>query len=137
MQKGAECLPLYLSLCLQGIKSRSSRIALELGVNSRTRNPEDEDGNVPSKPREAITQPHGATTRKSCSLNKTDLVPMPSFCAMLFPVGDAIRFCITSAVSFSVVFLLPVALVTRVITRLVALWAACFGGGEGGFIGRC
>ena len=40
MRKGVECLLFYPSLRLQGIKSRSPRIALELGVNLRTRNRE-------------------------------------------------------------------------------------------------
>jgi hypothetical protein len=50
---------------------------------------------------------HTAQKPETCCLNRqTGLVPMPSLCALLFPVGDETRFRITSTASFAVVLFL-------------------------------
>jgi len=56
MRKDTAWFPFfYCSHPLWGIKSQSSCIVIELWVNSRTHNPENEGGNVPSNCGVAIT----------------------------------------------------------------------------------
>ena len=63
-----------------------------LWVNSWTRDRGDEGGTFPSKRREAITQPHSATTQKTWFLNmKTGLQLTISLSFVSFPMGSAAR----------------------------------------------